>query len=120
MLGADESVTQAFGLLRGIGEDVLALVGERKVHKRGDLLSRPPVSLDLPVKAFRRLLRGKKSRRQRSILTEQAEEEELGLNLGRAELAGLIAGEEDRAAGFLVVALEHADIVRLERDGVMK
>src|SRR5579859_5480418 len=44
---------------------------------------------------------------QRLVLAQQAQQQVLRLNVRRAELAGLITGEEDYAPCFLCIPLEH-------------
>src|SRR5215467_12489790 len=44
---------------------------------------------------------------QRLVFTQQAQQQVLRLNVRRAELAGLISGEEDDAPCFLCIPLEH-------------
>jgi hypothetical protein len=43
------------------------------------------------------------------VFAEQAEEEMLGFDVGRAVLAGFVTRREEGAAGLLGVAFEHAD-----------
>ena len=95
-------MTQAFGLLRRVAEDVLGFVREWKVDRGGDLLSLDAMLFDLPAKSFRRGPGTDKAHRQSLVFTHQAQEDVFGLNLRRAELTGLIAGKENDAAGFSV------------------
>ena len=47
VLGADGRVEHRLRLVRGVGEDLLRLLGERQLGGRGDALDEHPLALDL-------------------------------------------------------------------------
>jgi hypothetical protein len=65
------------------------------------------VSGDLCPDAFYRKLRPQKAVDDHPGLAQYPQQNVLGLNIGRAELAGLLAREEDHAPGLFRVAFEH-------------
>src|SRR5215472_7952214 len=50
---------------------------------------------------------------QRLVFTQQAQQQVFGLNIRRAELAGLVACKEYYAPGFFCVPLEHVSLTQM-------
>ena len=44
---------------------------------------------------------------ERTVFSEESQEEMLGLNARSTEITGFVAGEKDHAAGFFGIALEY-------------
>ena len=107
VFGADVLVAQPFGLFRRIGQHALALVRERQVHAGRDLFADGGVRLNLLANRLHRGVRAQEAVGQRLVLAQQAQQQVLGLDIGRAELAGLIPREEDHAPRLLRIAFEH-------------
>ena len=107
VFGADVLVGEALGLLGGVGEHALALVGEREVDRGGDLLADGGVALDLLADGLDRGVRAQEAVGERLVLAQQAEQQVLGLDVRRTELAGLVAGKEDDSSRLLGIAFEH-------------
>ncbi len=110
MLGPDVLVAQPLGLLGRIGQHALALVGERQVHAGGDFFADGGVRLNLLANRLHRGVRAQEAVGQRLVLAQQAEQQVLGLDIRRAELAGLIPRKEDHAPCLLRIAFEHQDL----------
>ena len=107
MLRPDVLVAQPLGLFRRIGQHPLALVGERQVHAGRDLFADGGVRLNLLANRLHRGVRAQEAVGQRLVLAQQAQQQVLGLDIGRAELAGLIPREEDHAPRLLRIAFKH-------------
>jgi hypothetical protein len=107
VLGADVLVAQPLGFFRRIGQHPLALVGERQVHGGRDLFADGGMRLNLLANRLHRSVRAQEAVGQRLVLAQQAQQQVLGLDIGRAELAGLIPREEDHAPCLLRIAFEH-------------
>ena len=107
VLGADVLVIQPLGLLGAIRQHALALVAQRQIHRSGNLLADRGVPFDLLADGLHRGVRPQEPVRQRLVLAQQAEQQMLGLDVGTAELAGLVPGEEDHPSRFLRVTLKH-------------
>ena len=108
VLRADVGMHHRLGLVRGVGEDLLRLLRERQLLRRGDALDEDAVALDLPPDVVRLDVEaGEDLLDDVLALAKDAEEDVLGLDDLRAELRRLVAGEEQGPAGFLVVLLEH-------------
>ena len=107
VFGADVLVAQTLGFFRGVGQDTLAFVGKRKVDGGGDLLANGGVGLNLLANGINRGVRAQETIGERLVFAQQAEQKVLGFNIGRAELAGLIAREEDDPPCLLRIAFEH-------------
>ena len=108
VLRAHRRVQHGLRLVRGVGQDLLRLLGERKLGGRRDPLDEHPFAFDLApylvglyVKAAKQLADGV------FALAQDAEQDVLGLDHPAAELGGFVAGEKQRPAGLLVVLLEH-------------
>src|SRR5579872_6758901 len=107
MLGADVTVREALGLLRRISEHALALVRERQIDRRRDLLANGGVTLDLLADRFDRGVRAQKTIGQGFVFAQEPEQEVLGLDIRRPELTGFIARKKDDAPGFLCITFKH-------------
>ena len=110
MLGADVLVRKALGLFGGVGEHALAFVAQGKIDRGGNLFADGGVTFDLLADRFHRGMRAQKTIGQGLIFAQQAEQKMLGLNIRRAELAGLVPRKKDDAPGFLRIAFEHIPI----------
>src|SRR5260370_42447682 len=71
MFGANVAVRQAPGLFRGISQNPLAFVAERKINRRRDLLSNRGVTFNLLTDGFNRNGRTKESIRQGFIFAPE-------------------------------------------------
>src|ERR1700728_321887 len=98
---------QVLGLLRGIGKHPLALVAQRKIDGGGNFLADGGVSFDLLADGFDRGMGTQKAVGQCLIFTQQPQEQVLGLDVRRAELAGLISCKVYDAPFCVCVSLEH-------------
>jgi hypothetical protein len=74
------------------------------------------VTLDPFADRLHGRVRTKEAVRQRLVLAQQPQQQVFGLDIEAAELAGLIAGEEDGSPGLFCVALEHIRTL-LQNDG---
>jgi hypothetical protein len=107
MFSPDVLVAQPLGFFRRIGQHALALVRKRQVDRGGNLLANRGVRLNLLADRLHRSVRAQKAVGQGFVLAQQAEQQVLGLDIGRAELAGLVSREEDHAPCLLRIAFEH-------------
>ena len=117
MLGADVLVAQPLGLLGRIGQDALALVRKRQVDRGRDLFANGGVRLNLLADRLHRGVGAQEAVGQRLVLAQQAQQQVLGLDIGRAELAGLIPREEDYAPCLLRIAFEHGVLPLMQAIG---
>ncbi len=108
VLGSDVLVVQALGFLRAIGQHALALMAERQVHGSRDLLADGGVPLDLLADRIDLRSRPQEAVCQSLVLAQQAEQQVLGLDVGAAELAGLVSREEDDPSGLFRVSFKHS------------
>src|SRR5258708_7109561 len=99
MLGPDVLVAQTLGFFRAIGQHALALMAEREIHRSGNLLSNGGVGFDLLPDGLNGGVRAQEPVGERLVLAQQSQQKMLGLNIGAAELAGLVAREEDDSTG---------------------
>ena len=108
VLGADVRVQHRLGFVRGVRQDLLRLFGQRQLGGRGDALDEEPIALDLAADVLRLDVEAREDLLDDFLpLAQDAEEHVLGLDHPGAELGGFVAGEEERAAGLLVVLLKH-------------
>jgi hypothetical protein len=108
VLRTDVGMHHRLRLVGGVGEDLLRLLGERELLGRGDALDEDPVPLDLLPDVVGLHVEAREDLPGDVLaLPEDAEEDVLRLDHLRAELRGLVSGEEQSAARFLVVLLEH-------------
>jgi len=108
MLGSDVLVVQPRCFFRRIGQNPLALVREREVHSGRDLCSDGSLRFDLPAEELGRGVHMQEAVNHRPFLAQDAQQQVLGLDVRRAELAGLIAREEDRTTRPFRVAFKDA------------
>src|SRR5256885_1975696 len=110
MLSTNVLVRKALRFFGGIGEHTLALVAQRQVNRGRNLFANRGVAFDLFADRFDGSMRTQKTIRQSLIFAQQPEQEVLGLNVRRTELACLIPGEENDSPGLLRIAFEHKPI----------
>ena len=108
MLGADVLVIQPLRFFGAIGQHALALVAQRQIHRGRDLLANRGVRFDLLADGLDRRVRAQEAVRQRLVLPQQTQQQVLGLDVGTAELAGLVPREKDHAPGLLGIAFKHS------------
>ena len=109
VLGADVVVQHALGLLGRVAEHALALDRERDLDRGGDLLAVGRAALDLLADLLHgEVALAEQPRGEALPLADQAEQQVLGLDGRTAQLARLVAGEEDHPPSPLGVALEHS------------
>ena len=114
VLGADVVVQQPIGFVGGELQHALRLGAERNLDRGRDLLAEDRAALDFLADTLERQVRARKdAARQPLALANQAEEQMLGLNRDAAELAGLIAGEEENPSRPFRVAFEHPACLRV-------
>src|SRR6185369_10298769 len=83
--------------------------GEGQLGGRGDALDEDPLALDLAPDVLGLDLEAAEDLPDRLIpLAQDAEQDVLGLDDTAAQLARLVAGEEQGTAGLLVVLLKHS------------
>ncbi len=107
MLGADVAVREALGFFRGIGENALAFVAQRKIDRGRNFLADGGVSFDLLANGFDRGVGPQETIGQGFVFAQESEKQMLRLDIGRPELAGFVACEKDDAPGFLRIAFKH-------------
>ena len=107
MLRADVLVIEPLGFFGAIGQHPLALVAERQVHRRRNLLPDRGVPFDLLADRIHGRMRSQEPVSQRLIFPKQTQQQVLGLDVGAAELARLIPREEYYPACFFRVAFKH-------------
>ena len=116
VLGADVVVEQPVGLLGGELQHALRLGAERDLHRRGDLLAEDRAAFDFLADVFEREVRARKNAaRQPFPFANQPEQQVLGLDRDAAELAGLVAGEEQHPSSPFGVPFEHPAYLRESR-----
>ena len=110
VLGADVVVQQPVGFLGGELQDALGLGAERDVDRRRHLLPEHGPAFDFLADALERRCDRAKIRLVRPLpFADQPEQQVLGLDGIAAELAGLVAGEEENPPGSFRVPFEHPD-----------
>ncbi len=107
VLGADVLVVEPLGLLGAVGQNALALVAERQIHRGGNLLANRGVRFNLLANRFDGGVRPQEPVRQRLVFAQQPEQQVLGLDVGAAELAGLVPREEDHPSRLFRVSFKH-------------
>src|SRR5215469_15082937 len=101
MLGPNMPVGKPLRLLRRIRKNPFAFIAERQVDRSRNLLPNGGVSLDLLADRFDRSVGTEEAVGQGLVFTQESQQEMLGFDIGRPELAGLVACEKDDAPGFL-------------------
>ena len=108
VLRADRRVQHALGFVRGVGEDLLRLLGERQFGGGRDALDEDALALDLAAQLLGLDLEAAQQLAHRLLaLAQDAEQDVLRLDHTTAQLARLVAGEEESSACLFVVLLEH-------------
>src|SRR5580698_8021452 len=107
MLSSNVAVRKSLGFFRGVGENPLAFIAERQVHRRGNLLSDGSVPLDLLADGFHRGVRSQEPVRQGFVFAQEPQKQVLSLDVRRPELAGFVARKENYAPGFLRITFKH-------------
>ena len=107
MAAIDERVPQRRALLGRTGQSSPGILAQRQIHGRRSALHGLRHTL---FDSFANLFGGSSGQpvSERVILAQQAQQQMLGLDVGRTKHAGLIAGEEDGAARHFGVAFKHA------------
>ena len=103
-------VRKPLRLFRGIGQHTLAFVAQGKIDGSGNFFPDGGVALDLFPDRFHRRMRAQETIGQGLVFAQQSEQQVFGLNIRRAELAGLVPRKENYAPGFFRVAFEHIPI----------
>jgi hypothetical protein len=94
--------------MRGVGENLLGLFRQRQLGGRGDPLDEHPLAFDLPANVLRLHLEAAEDLADRLLpFAQDSQQDVFGLDDPATQLTGFVAGEEERAAGFLVVLLKH-------------
>jgi hypothetical protein len=108
VLGADVVVSQALRLFRRVKEDPGRLRAERNLDRRRHPVAPGHPRLDFTERVgIRQVRAGEKPSSQPDDVAQHTEEEVLGFNRVRAEVARLVPGKEQRPACAVGVAFEH-------------
>ena len=108
VLGPDVVVQEPVGLFGGVLKDALGFRAEGDLDRGRNLLPEHGAPLDFLANALEREVRaGKDAARQALAFPYEPEQQVLGLNRDAAELAGLVAREEENPARAFRVAFEH-------------
>ena len=100
-------VAEALRLFRSAVQNALAFGAERHFHGSGDALADGDAGLDLFPDGFDGTLLAEEAVRQGFVLSHQAKQQMLSLDVGAAVLAGLIPREEDDTTRFFRISFEH-------------
>ena len=110
MLGPDVVMEEAVRFFGGKLQDALGFGAEGNLDRGRDLLAKHRAPFDFLADAFQGKVRPSKNpAREPLSLTNEPEQEVLGLNRDTAKLGGLIAGEKEHAPRSFRVAFEHPD-----------
>src|ERR1700751_2157980 len=107
MFRSNVLVRKPLRLFGSIGKHPLALVAQRKIDRRRNLLPDRGMSLDLLADGLDRGMGAQESVSQRFVFAQKSQKQMLRLNIRRPELAGFIASEKDDAPGFLGITFKH-------------
>src|SRR5579884_1422348 len=107
MLRSDVLVAEALGFLGAIGQHALAFVTQGEIHRRGHLLPDGGVRFNLLADRFDCGVRAQESIREGFVFPEQSQKQVLRFDVRAAELAGLVAGEEDYPARLFGITFKH-------------
>ena len=114
MLRADVVVQQPVGFVGRKLQHALRFGAEGNLDRGRHLLAEDRAAFDLLADAFERQVRAREdAARQPLALANQAKEQVLGLDGNAAELAGLIAGEEENPSRPFRIAFEHPACLRV-------
>ena len=98
---------KALRFFRRVREHALAFVAQRQINRSRNLFADRGVSLDLLADRFDRGVGTQEAIGQGFVLAQQSQQQVLGLNVRRPELAGFVAREKDDSPGLLRITLEH-------------
>ena len=113
VLGADVVVQQPVGLFGRELQHALGFGAERDLDRGRDLLAEHRAAFDFLADVFEGQVRAREDpARQPLAFANQAEQQVLGLNRDAAELAGLVAGEEENPPRPFGVPFEHPAYLR--------
>jgi hypothetical protein len=111
VFGADVAIAQPLRFLGGESQHTLGFARKRQIDLRGDAIThdRPIFYLladqfDVGVRAM------EEPSGEIFVLTDQSQQNVFGFDLGRAELARLVAGKENDATRFFRISFEHLTI----------
>ena len=108
VLRADVVVEQPVGLFRRKLQHALGFGAEGDFDRGRDLLAEDGAALDFLADAFEgQMGSGKDAAREPLAFADETEEQMLGFNRDAAQLAGLVAREEEDASRSFRVAFEH-------------
>ena len=116
MLGADVVVQKTVGFFRCKLQNALGFCAEWYLDRGRHLLTKDGAAFDFLADVFEREVRARENAaRQTFAFANQAEQEVLGLNGDAAELAGLVAREEEYSSSPFGVPFEHPGNLRESR-----
>ena len=115
MLRPNVLVTEAIGFFCRVGQDALAGGGQREIDRNRVRRTFAEALLDAIAKHSNSDGPLKILGEDCCAFSQQAEEEVLGFDLRRSELARFIAGLEDDASRWFGVALKHGSILSRKR-----
>ena len=108
VLGADVVVQQPIGFFGRKLQHALGFGAERNLDRRRDLLAEDRPAFDFLADVLERQVRAREDPAGQPLaFADQPEQQVLGLNRDAAELAGLVAGEEENSPGPFGVPFEH-------------
>src|SRR5207248_854684 len=107
MFGTDVAMGKALGFFCRVGENSLAFVAEREIHRGGNFLADGGMTLNLLADGFHRSMRTEEPVGEGFVFAQKSQKQVLRFNVRRTELAGFIAREKDDAPGFLRIAFKH-------------
>ena len=108
MLGADVVVQQPIGLFGGKLQDALGFRAERDLDRGRHFFAEDRPAFDFLADVLQRQVRaGEDAAREPLALTNQPEQEMLGLDGNAAELTGFVTGEEEDSSSPFGVPFEH-------------
>src|SRR6202012_6198968 len=90
-----------------VGKHALALVAEREVYRRGNLLAHRRMPFNLLPDGFHGGMRPQKPVCELFVLSQKPQKQVFRLDERTAELAGLVTREEDDAPRFFGITLKH-------------
>src|SRR5262249_43816862 len=101
VLGADVPIAQPLRLFGGEGQHAFGLARKRQIDLRGDAVAHDRSVFYLLTDQFDVGVRAmEEPRSEIFVLTDQSQQDVFGFDLGRAELARLVAGKENDATRF--------------------
>src|ERR1700677_523658 len=100
-------VREPLRFFRGISQHPLAFIAQGQVHRSRDFFPNRGVTLNLLPDGFNRGVRTQEAIGQGFIFAQEPQQQVLGLDVRRPELACFVARKKDYAPGFLRVAFKH-------------